>query len=67
VNGIGFELSRQSMLSIEKFGLHMSDEVETRTVDVHIRNLRKKIGAQRISTVVRFGYRYDPPQENDER
>jgi two-component system, OmpR family, alkaline phosphatase synthesis response regulator PhoP len=43
---------------------HMSDEVETRTVDVHIRNLRKKIGAERISTVVGFGYRYDPPQDS---
>lgn len=42
---------------------HMSDEVETRTVDAHIRNLRKKIGAGRIATVVGFGYRYDPPQE----
>ena len=41
---------------------HMSDEVETRTVDAHIRNLRKKIGAERIATVVGFGYRYDPPQ-----
>ena len=39
----------------------MSDEVETRTVDAHIRNLRKKIGAERISTIVGFGYRYDPP------
>src|SRR5437764_14407424 len=36
--------------------------VETRTVDAHIRNLRKKIGAERIATVVGFGYRYDPPQ-----
>ena len=42
---------------------HMSDEVETRTVDAHIRNLRKKIGAERITTVVGFGYRYDPPQD----
>jgi DNA-binding response OmpR family regulator len=41
---------------------HMSDEVETRTVDAHIRNLRKKIGPDRITTVVGFGYRYDPPQ-----
>jgi two-component system phosphate regulon response regulator PhoB len=39
----------------------MSDEVETRTVDAHIRNLRKKVGTQRIATVVGFGYRYDPP------
>ena len=41
---------------------HMSDEIETRTVDAHIRNLRKKIGAQRITTMVGFGYRYDPPR-----
>ena len=41
----------------------MSDEVETRTVDAHIRNLRKKVGAQRIATAVGFGYRYDPPQK----
>ncbi|MEO8036495.1 MAG: response regulator transcription factor [Acidobacteriota bacterium] len=40
---------------------HMADDVETRTVDAHIRNLRKKIGSERISTVVGFGYRYDPP------
>ena len=40
----------------------MSDDIETRTVDAHIRNLRKKIGTSRIATVVGFGYRYDPPQ-----
>ncbi|HXH40891.1 MAG TPA: response regulator transcription factor [Thermoanaerobaculia bacterium] len=39
----------------------MSDDVETRTVDAHIRNLRRKIGTERITTVVGFGYRYDPP------
>lgn len=43
---------------------HMSEDVETRTVDAHIRNLRKKIGPERISTVVGFGYRYDPPQRS---
>ena len=41
----------------------MSDEIETRTVDAHIRNLRKKIGTDRISTIVGFGYRYDPPPQ----
>ncbi len=41
----------------------MSDEIETRTVDAHVRNLRKKIGPERISTVVGFGYRYDAPQD----
>jgi DNA-binding response OmpR family regulator len=39
----------------------MSDDIETRTVDAHIRNIRKKIGTDRIATVVGFGYRYDPP------
>ncbi len=39
----------------------MSEDVETRTVDAHIRNIRKKIGTERISTIVGFGYRYDPP------
>ena len=41
---------------------HMSDEIETRTVDAHIRNLRRKLGTERIATVVGLGYRYDPPQ-----
>jgi DNA-binding response OmpR family regulator len=58
VRNKGSVISRDRILS-EVW--HMSDEVETRTVDAHIRNLRKKIGAERISTVVGFGYRYDPP------
>jgi len=33
-------------------------EVETRTVDVHIRALRRKLGEERIETVVGLGYRY---------
>ena len=37
----------------------MSDEVETRTVDAHIRNLRKKIGKDRIATVIGYGYRFE--------
>jgi DNA-binding response OmpR family regulator len=58
VRNKGSVISRERMLS-EVW--QMSDEVETRTVDAHIRNLRRKIGAERISTVVGFGYRYDPP------
>ena len=58
VRNKGSVISRDRILS-EVW--HMSDEVETRTVDAHIRNLRKKIGPDRISTVVGFGYRYDPP------
>ncbi|MEO8217128.1 MAG: response regulator transcription factor [Acidobacteriota bacterium] len=38
---------------------HMADDVETRTVDAHIRNLRKKIGKERISTVIGYGYRFE--------
>jgi DNA-binding response OmpR family regulator len=57
VHNRGSVISRERILS-EVW--HMSDEIETRTVDAHIRNLRKKIGAERISTVVGFGYRYDP-------
>jgi len=37
----------------------MSEDVETRTVDAHIRNLRKKIGKERIHTVIGFGYRFE--------
>lgn len=33
-------------------------DVETRTVDVHIRSLRKKLGEDRIETVVGLGYRF---------
>jgi len=36
-------------------------DVETRTVDVHIRSLRRKLGDQRIETVVGLGYRYGDP------
>lgn len=38
----------------------MADDVETRTVDAHIRNLRKKIGKDRITTVIGCGYRFEP-------
>ena len=39
----------------------MADDVETRTVDAHIRNLRKKIGKDRIRTVIGYGYRFEAP------
>ena len=31
---------------------------ETRTVDVHVQRLRKKLGTDRIETVYKYGYRY---------
>jgi DNA-binding response OmpR family regulator len=38
-------------------------DVETRTVDVHIRSLRRKLGDERIETVVGLGYRYHDASE----
>ena len=35
-----------------------ASEVETRTVDVHLRSLRKKIGDDVIETVIGVGYRF---------
>ena len=37
----------------------VAEDVETRTVDAHIRNLRKKIGRDRIQTVIGYGYRFE--------
>ena len=37
----------------------VAEDVETRTVDAHIRNLRKKIGKERIHTVIGYGYRFE--------
>ena len=36
----------------------LSSEVETRTVDVHVRALRKKLGQDVIETVIGAGYRF---------
>lgn len=48
-------MSREELLSAV-WGYHYTGE--TRTVDVHIQRLRGKIGADRIETIVRFGYRF---------
>lgn len=45
----------------------MAEDVETRTVDAHIRNIRKKIGKERISTVIGTGYRFEEPTSSLER
>jgi two-component system phosphate regulon response regulator PhoB/two-component system alkaline phosphatase synthesis response regulator PhoP len=58
VKSRGSVISRERLLN-EIWG--MVEDVETRTIDVHVRNLRRKLGAERIATVVGFGYRYDPP------
>jgi DNA-binding response OmpR family regulator len=62
IHNRGSVISRDRILS-EVW--NMSEDVETRTVDAHIRNIRKKIGSERITTIVGFGYRYDPPAARD--
>jgi len=47
--------SRESILE-RVWGL--SSEVETRTVDVHVRALRKKLGSEVVETVIGAGYRF---------
>lgn len=43
------------------WGLSLPSEMESRTVDVHIHRLRRKLGAEgrHILTVKNVGYRYD--------
>jgi len=43
------------------WGYDRAAEIESRTVDVHIRRLREKLGpeARRIVTVKGVGYRFD--------
>ena len=48
-------VSRRTLLR-EVWG--MSERIETRTVDMHIAKLRKKIGAAPIETVRGEGYRF---------
>jgi two-component system phosphate regulon response regulator PhoB len=54
--------SREQLLA-DVWGI--TAEVETRTVDTHVKRLREKLGAARdyIETVRSIGYRLVPPQE----
>jgi len=56
----GKMLSREALLE-KAWGMDAALEVETRTVDVHIGTLRKKLGTQgrRIVTVKNYGYRFE--------
>ena len=56
----GMVFTRDQLLS-DIWG--MDYDGETRTVDVHIRTLRQKLGPQgnRIGTVRGVGYRLEPP------
>jgi two-component system phosphate regulon response regulator PhoB len=56
----GRVLSREHLLT-RIWGYDRADEIESRTVDVHIRRLRAKLGAEgrRIVTIKGFGYRFE--------
>jgi DNA-binding response OmpR family regulator len=57
----GRVLSREHLLN-RVWGYARADEIESRTVDVHVRRLRAKLGdeGRRIGTVKGVGYRLDP-------
>jgi phosphate regulon transcriptional regulator PhoB len=56
----GRVLSREHLLN-HVWGYARADEIESRTVDVHIRRLRAKLGdvGNRIATVKSVGYRFE--------
>ena len=56
----GRVLSREHLLN-RVWGYARADEIESRTVDVHIRRLRAKLGAEerRITTIKGVGYRFE--------
>jgi phosphate regulon transcriptional regulator PhoB len=56
----GRVLSREHLLN-KVWGYARADEIESRTVDVHVRRLRAKLGdeSRRIATVKSIGYRFE--------
>jgi two-component system, OmpR family, alkaline phosphatase synthesis response regulator PhoP len=60
MNSKGQVLTREVLLS-KVWGYENSVNIETRTVDMHVGQLRKKLGkeAERIVTVKSVGYRFD--------
>jgi two-component system alkaline phosphatase synthesis response regulator PhoP len=56
----GRALTREFLLD-RVWGYEQASEIESRTVDVHVRRLREKLGpeAARIVTVKNVGYRFD--------
>lgn len=56
----GRALTREHLLD-RVWGYERASEIESRTVDVHVRRLREKLGpeAERILTVKNVGYRFD--------
>jgi two-component system, OmpR family, phosphate regulon response regulator PhoB len=60
LDAAGRVLSREHLLN-RVWGYAHADEIESRTVDVHIRRLRAKLGAEerRIATIKGVGYRFE--------
>jgi DNA-binding response OmpR family regulator len=60
VEARGRVLSREYLLD-RVWGYTAAEEIESRTVDVHVRRLRQKLGAEgrRIGTVTGVGYRLE--------
>ena len=58
------ETSREHLLT-RVWGYAHADEIESRTVDVHVRRLRAKLGdeGRRIATVKSVGYRFERADE----
>ena len=56
----GRALTREFLLD-RVWGYERASEIESRTIDVHVRRLREKLGpeAKRIVTVKNVGYRFD--------
>jgi phosphate regulon transcriptional regulator PhoB len=60
LDAAGRVLSREYLLN-RVWGYARADEIESRTVDVHIRRLRAKLGTEerRIATIKGVGYRFE--------
>jgi DNA-binding response OmpR family regulator len=60
----GRVLSREHLLT-RVWGYAHADEIESRTVDVHVRRLRAKLGdeGRRIATVKSVGYRFERAED----
>ena len=58
------QLTREFLLN-RVWGYARADEIESRTVDVHVRRLRAKLGdeGRRIATVKSVGYRFERADE----
>jgi len=60
LQSVGRVLTREFLLT-RVWGYAHAGEIESRTVDVHVRRLRAKLGdeGQRIATVKSVGYRFE--------